>query len=163
MIDNGEYEIKQKTDYTQLQKAAENKLFLSTANELKRLRDYLLLFLLGLAMGLTFLLVDMNRYENSRVKGDITSYLGGIGATVCTVIGAYVLIFSVIGLVKCLKRIKAFVNNYKKDLNRIMDELIYSDNYIDVPDTDLNKYNNVFTLIIKTLKNRKKILENTKI
>ena len=162
MIDNGEYNIRPDVDYKSLQNDAENKLLDNVCKEAKRFRDYLILCALSLLMILTCLLVDKHRFENSIVNHDITAYLGGIGATLLAVIGLFIFIIAVIGLFKCLKRIKVLISVYKVDLKKAKETLENYNIFMDIPTEDINKYNNVFRLTANSLKNRKKTLENQK-
>ena len=159
MIDNGEYNIKPDIDYNSLQKEAENKLFINVDREAKRLRDYFILFVLSLVMISTCLLVDTNRYENAIVNKDITAYLGGIGATFLVYIGLLFLLLAAAGIFKGIRRIKLLVEVYKTDLKRAEEKLEDCGIYVSIPEEDTNKYNNVLSLVLNSLKNRKKILE----
>ena len=107
----------------------------------------------------TCLLVDTNRYENAIVNKDITAYLGGIGATFLVYIGLLFLLLAAAGIFKGIRRIKLLVEVYKTDLKRAEEKLEDCGIFVSIPEEDTNKYNNVLSLVLNSLKYRKKILE----
>ena len=140
-------DIKEKLDYPTLRAEAENKLF----NSVNSIIDFFCAMVIALVVCFIF-------FALLSMLGPSGGPLGAVN-NIFMWISIVLMFCSVIGMLTCFKRIKTYVYYYKADLRRIREKLTYSDIYMDIPAEDINKYNNFFRLIKRSLQNRKKTLE----
>lgn len=150
------YEIKKGLDYKTLLNEAQQTFFRSTNAELKHLVPECVLLALGILCMLTITLVDWQRYRESIMHHDISSYLTTLVAVFVTVIGAFAVILAVITIFRTFKKLRSHVITYKGNLRRMQDKLMSNNIFTEISPEVESKYDNVFTQISESLKNREK-------
>lgn len=139
-IDN--YTIKSKLDYYVLLQFAEDKLITAVS----RFVRYILLVSAILAVGILMMSVfNLSDHNPIAVFGNLFAYFGFI-----------FVLFASISIIDSFRKINRQIFYYKGDLRRIQEKLSNCGIFMDVPDEDYNKYNNVFKLFSLCVKKMQK-------
>lgn len=148
-FDLGDFEIKGKYSYIELQSIAERKLMLSASRFIKSF------IALCAVMVFLILLVAVVAKGASTVP-----ILGKVLTNLVGTLSAFAFISAFVASIDIFRKIKRLKDVYQYDMRAIREKLENCNIFMDLPDSDYYKFDHIFNIFYFYIKNRKTFEEN---